>query len=80
MILSLGNYYSFANTHQKEARLFFTQGCVPDENENEDDVPQMSHDVGPESEFEADTPTAPVHVPAKKAKGRPKGKQKKTGK
>ncbi|KAJ5196404.1 hypothetical protein N7449_006883 [Penicillium cf. viridicatum] len=75
-----GNYYSFANTHQKEARLFFTQGCVPDENENEDDAPQMSHDVGPESEFEADTPTAPVHVPAKKAKGRPKGKQKKTGK
>ncbi|KAJ5278127.1 hypothetical protein N7524_004280 [Penicillium chrysogenum] len=75
-----GNYYSFANTHQKEARLFFTQGCVPDENENEDDTPQMSQDAGPESEFEADTPTAPVHVPAKKAKGRPKGKQKKTGK
>ncbi|KAJ6128342.1 hypothetical protein N7471_009559 [Penicillium samsonianum] len=75
-----GNYYSFANTHQKEARLFFTQGCVPDENENEDDTPQMSHDAGPESEFEADTPTAPVHAPAKKAKGRPKGKQKKTGK
>ncbi|KAJ6186320.1 hypothetical protein N7519_007621 [Penicillium mononematosum] len=75
-----GNYYSFANTHQKEARLFFTQGCVPDENENEDDTTQMSQDVGPESEFEADTPTAPVHVPAKKAKGRPKGKQKKTGK
>ncbi|OQD60033.1 hypothetical protein PENPOL_c030G08657 [Penicillium polonicum] len=75
-----GNYYSFANTHQKEARLFFTQGCVPDENENSDDAPQMSHDAGPESEFEADTPTAPVHVPAKKAKGRPKGKQKKTGK
>ncbi|KXG49462.1 uncharacterized protein PGRI_063190 [Penicillium griseofulvum] len=75
-----GNYYSFANTHQKEARLFFTQGCVPDEDENEDDTPQMSQDAGPESEFEADTPTAPVHVPAKKAKGRPKGKQKKTGK
>ncbi|CDM35614.1 hypothetical protein DTO013E5_6497 [Penicillium roqueforti] len=77
-----GNYYSFANTHQKEARLFFTQGCVPDENENEneDETPQMSQDVGPESEFEADTPTAPVHVPAKKAKGRPKGKQKKIGK
>ncbi|KAJ5383300.1 hypothetical protein N7517_001211 [Penicillium concentricum] len=75
-----GNYYSFANTHQKEARLFFTQGCVPDENENEDDTPQMSQDAGPESEFEADTPTAPVHVPAKKAKGRPKGKQKKAGK
>ncbi|KAK4860648.1 hypothetical protein LT330_004379 [Penicillium expansum] len=75
-----GNYYSFANTHQKEARLFFTQGCVPDENENEDDTPQMSQDAGPESEFEADTPTAPVPMPAKKAKGRPKGKQKKTGK
>ncbi|KAJ5794462.1 hypothetical protein N7457_001061 [Penicillium paradoxum] len=76
-----GNYYSFANTHQKEARLFFTQGCVPGGNENEDDAPQMSQDVGPESEFEADTapePSAPV--PARKAKGRPKGKQKKTGK
>ncbi|KAJ5164725.1 uncharacterized protein N7500_006555 [Penicillium coprophilum] len=75
-----GNYYSFANTHQKEARLFFTQGCVPDENENEDDTPQISQDAGPESEFEADTPTAPVQVPAKKAKGRPRGKQKKAGK
>ncbi|KAJ5959048.1 uncharacterized protein N7479_006198 [Penicillium vulpinum] len=77
-----GNYYSFANTHRKEARLFFTQGCVPDENENEneEDTPQMSQDAGPESEFEADTPTVPVHVPAKKAKGRPKGKQKKIGK
>lgn len=79
-IPSPGNYYSFANTHQKEARLFFTQGCVPDENENEDDTPQMSHDAGPESEFEADTPAAPVHIPAKKTKGRPKGKQKKAGK
>ncbi|KAJ5512957.1 hypothetical protein N7463_002509 [Penicillium fimorum] len=77
-----GNYYSFANTYQKEARLFFTQGCVPDENENEneDDTPQMSQDAGPESEFEADTPIAPVHAPARKAKGRPKGKQKKAGK
>jgi centromere protein C len=79
--LFLGNYYSFANTHQKEARLFFTQGCVPDENENGNDTPQMSQDVGPESEFEADTaPAAPTPIPAKKAKGRPKGKQKKSGK
>ncbi|KAJ5576316.1 hypothetical protein N7535_003242 [Penicillium sp. DV-2018c] len=83
-----GNYYSFANTHRKEARLFFTQGCVPDENENGNDTPQMSQDAGPESEYEA----APAPAPAKKAKARPKGptkgpskgpskgKQKKTGK
>lgn len=24
-----GNYYSFANTYSRDARLFFTQGCVP---------------------------------------------------
>ncbi|KAJ5145660.1 uncharacterized protein N7515_000224 [Penicillium bovifimosum] len=83
-ILFLGNYYSFANTHRKEARLFFTQGCVPDESENGNDTPQMSQDVVPESEFEADTAAAAAAAaapaPAKKGKGRPKGKQKKTGK
>ncbi|KAL4801441.1 kinetochore CENP-C fungal-like protein [Aspergillus unguis] len=33
-----GNYYSFANTYTKDARLFFTQGCVPGTAEG-DDVP-----------------------------------------
>ncbi|OQE16394.1 hypothetical protein PENSTE_c024G09392 [Penicillium steckii] len=28
-----GNMYSFANPYGKEARLFFTQGCVPEEGE-----------------------------------------------
>ncbi|KAL1985560.1 hypothetical protein VTN96DRAFT_7780 [Rasamsonia emersonii] len=28
-----GNYYSFANAYQSDARLFFTQGCVPTEAE-----------------------------------------------
>jgi centromere protein C len=87
-IFSPGNYYSFANTHHKEARLFFTQGCVPDESEsenendtqaeidNDNDMSAVSHDASPESEVEPEAVPAPV----KKAKGRPKGKQKKAGK
>lgn len=31
-----GNIYSFQNPYQKDTRLFFTQGCVPDENSEED--------------------------------------------
>jgi hypothetical protein len=30
----IGNYYSFANMCDKDARLFFTQGCVPVEVES----------------------------------------------
>lgn len=86
----LGNYYSFANTHHKEARLFFTQGCVPDESEsenendtqgeidNDNDMSAVSQNASPETEVEPETTPAPA--PAKKAKGRPKGKQKKDGK
>lgn len=83
-----GNYYSFANAHQKEARLFFTQGCVPDETEDEvenetqgetdhdNDRSALSRDASGESEPEPE----PEPIPQKKARGRPKGKQKKAGK
>ncbi|KAL4941003.1 kinetochore CENP-C fungal-like protein [Aspergillus oleicola] len=31
-----GNYYSFANTYNKDARLFFTQGCIPSAGDGDD--------------------------------------------
>jgi centromere protein C len=67
-----GNYYSFMNQHQKEARLFFTQGCVPSEGES---TPQAQpKGAVQEGEFEPESgPSAP---PAAKTRGRPKGKQK----
>lgn len=66
-----GNYYSFMNQHQKEARLFFTQGCVPGEGES---TPQAeSKGAVQESEFEAES--GPSTAPTAK-RGRPKGKQK----
>lgn len=60
------------NPHQKETRLFFTQGCVPGEGES---TPQTgSKGAVQETEFEPDSgPSAP---PAAKTRGRPKGKQK----
>ncbi|CAG8944898.1 unnamed protein product [Penicillium salamii] len=83
-----GNYYSFANPHGKEARLFFTQGCVPDESgeqndtqgelDNDNDTSAVSREGSAESEAEAEAPAPdPVPAPVKKSKGRPKGKQKK---
>lgn len=76
----IGNYYSFQNAHRKEARLFFTQGCVP--NENEESPASQSKPAVQESEFEADgevengTKSGPTAATAKKARGRPKGKPK----
>ncbi|KAJ5319402.1 hypothetical protein MYU51_017469 [Penicillium brevicompactum] len=86
-----GNYYSFANPHRKEARLFFTQGCVPDETEGEEgtdtqgelddnETSAVSRGGSPETDVEAEPAPAPAPAPVKKAKGRPKGKQKKAGK
>ncbi|CAG7921846.1 unnamed protein product [Penicillium olsonii] len=91
-----GNYYSFANSHGKEARLFFTQGCVPDETEsgeendtqgeldNDNDTSAVSREGSDDSEAEpeAEPEASPVPgpVPVKKSRGRPKGKQKKAGK
>ncbi|KAJ5928035.1 hypothetical protein N7466_006991 [Penicillium verhagenii] len=46
-----GNYYSFQNAHSKEARLFFTQGCVPGEDEI---ALSKSRNAVQESEFEAE--------------------------
>ncbi|KAJ5693312.1 hypothetical protein N7462_002735 [Penicillium macrosclerotiorum] len=69
-----GNYYSFANPYQKEARLFFTQGCVPADSE-EASPSQGPKTAGQESEFEADSGKSAA--PATKTRGRPpKGKQK----
>ena len=56
------------NQHSKEARLFFTQGCVP----GEDEASASKNDVQ-ESEFEPESATP---APPAKTRGRPKGKQK----
>ncbi|KAF3394037.1 Centromere protein 3 [Penicillium rolfsii] len=66
-----GNYYSFQNSHKKDARLFFTQCCLPEGSE----VPvQTQPENAVQSEFEAES--GPSEPPAAKARGRPKGKQK----
>ncbi|CEJ54715.1 hypothetical protein PMG11_01011 [Penicillium brasilianum] len=64
-----GNYYSFQNSHDKNARLFFTQCCLPEGSE----MPVQS-ETATQSEFEAES--GPSEPPAAKARGRPKGKQK----
>lgn len=70
-----GNYYSFANTHEFDARLFFTQGCVPTENEN-----LASEPASKPTAMEGDSATDA----GRPTKGRPKGsksaKQKAGGK
>ncbi|KAI9368077.1 hypothetical protein BJX61DRAFT_247793 [Aspergillus egyptiacus] len=63
-----GNYYSFANTYSKDARLFFTQGCIP----AGDDAPGSASKTDA-LDGESNTPPA---RPKAAAKGRPKGKQK----
>ncbi|KAJ5775945.1 uncharacterized protein N7511_000956 [Penicillium nucicola] len=72
-----GNYYSFANIHSKEVRLFFTQGQLPEEDEN--DTQPTTPEGGTESENETETASA-APVAVKKTKGRPKGKGKKNEK
>lgn len=68
-----GNYYSFANTHGKDARLFFTQGCVPVEGSNSAPGSASKNDTMEEE------PTPQVERPPGVGKGRPKGKQKAGG-
>ncbi|PLB39214.1 Cupin domain protein [Aspergillus candidus] len=72
-----GNYYSFANTHAKDTRLFFTQSCVPTESESEgaEPDPESASKFG-NIEDEAATPT---ERPAKGGKGRPKKQKGKAG-
>ncbi|KAK1143824.1 mitotic fidelity of chromosome transmission- protein [Aspergillus melleus] len=65
-----GNYYSFANTHGKDARLFFTQGCVP--MDKDDSAPESASKL---ETMEGDAAT-PITRPSGPGKGRPKGKQK----
>ncbi|KAL6234247.1 hypothetical protein BDW75DRAFT_170172 [Aspergillus navahoensis] len=70
-----GNYYSFANTYNKDARLFFTQGCVPSTAEG-DDAPGSASKTDA-LDGESNTPPArPKGQKAMAGKGRPKGKQK----
>ncbi|KAJ5726518.1 uncharacterized protein N7483_007875 [Penicillium malachiteum] len=70
-----GNYYSFQNAHKKEARLFFTQGCVPGEGE---EIATKSKPAVQDSEFEGEGEAESEESSSKatKARGRPKGKQK----
>ncbi|KAE8348454.1 kinetochore CENP-C fungal-like protein [Aspergillus coremiiformis] len=68
-----GNYYSFANTHGKDARLFFTQGCVPVEGNSSAPGSASKNDTMEEE------PTPQVERLLGFGKGRPKGKQKAGG-
>ena len=71
----IGNYYSFANTYNKDARLFFTQGCVPSTAEG-DDAPGSASKT---DALDGESNTPPARSRPQKAtagKGRPKGKQK----
>ncbi|KAL3485797.1 kinetochore CENP-C fungal-like protein [Aspergillus germanicus] len=65
-----GNYYSFANTYSKDARLFFTQGCVPTEG---DETPGSASKA---DALDGESNTPPARPKATSGKGRPKGKQK----
>ena len=65
----LGNYYSFANTHEFDARLFFTQGCVPMESEVENEAPAADATSKPAA-LEEDSA---VDTGRSTTKGRPKG-------
>ncbi|KAF7595138.1 hypothetical protein BBP40_007105 [Aspergillus hancockii] len=67
-----GNYYSFANTHGKDARLFFTQGCVPMEGNGSAPGSASKNDTMEEEPTQISRPTGA-------GKGRPKGKQKAGG-
>ncbi|KAL4912167.1 kinetochore CENP-C fungal-like protein [Aspergillus aurantiobrunneus] len=67
-----GNYYSFANTYNKDARLFFTQGCVPSTEEG-DDAPGSASKT---DALDGESNTPPTRPKATTGKGRPKGKQK----
>ncbi|KAL2001591.1 hypothetical protein VTN02DRAFT_1546 [Thermoascus thermophilus] len=63
-----GNYYSFANTYDKDARLFFTQGCVPVE-------PDGSAAASKPAVAERESTTEGSRTTGG-TKGRPRGKQK----
>ncbi|KAL4898425.1 kinetochore CENP-C fungal-like protein [Aspergillus ambiguus] len=67
-----GNYYSFANNFSKDARLFFTQGCVPTENDGS--VPGSA--TKPDMMEGEESSEPPKAARTGGAKGRPKGKQK----
>ncbi|KAJ5216770.1 hypothetical protein N7468_009778 [Penicillium chermesinum] len=68
-----GNHYSFQNPYEREARLFFTQGCIPNEGE-QSNPSEESHAAAPESGLEGESD--PATSKASKNRGRPKGKAK----
>ncbi|CAI7584161.1 unnamed protein product [Penicillium pancosmium] len=74
-----GNVYSFANPYEKDVRLFFTQGCVPDEDSEEDSgtTSQAVEQGNSDGETEAEAGPSKPKPKAKPAatRGR-KGKQK----
>ncbi|GAD97329.1 Cupin domain protein [Paecilomyces variotii No. 5] len=67
-----GNYYSFANAYEKDARLFFTQGCIPTEGEAAAAAAESSK---PATEEESPAGASTGRA-TNNAKGRPRGKQK----
>lgn len=74
-----GNVYSFANPYEKDVRLFFTQGCVPDEDSEEDSgtTSQAVEQGNSDGETEAEAGPSKSKPKAKPAAARGrKGKQK----
>ncbi|KAL4928241.1 Cupin domain protein [Aspergillus undulatus] len=59
-----GNYYSFANTYTKDARLFFTQGCVPSASDG-DEAPGSASKT---DALDGETNTPPARPKATAAK------------
>lgn len=66
-----GNYYSFANAYHSDARLFFTQGCVPTEAEKAE---KADNSAGTASKAAASEQESSAEKSQAKGKGRGKSK------
>ncbi|KAJ5476962.1 hypothetical protein N7539_007106 [Penicillium diatomitis] len=79
-----GNYYSFQNSRNRNARLFFTQCCLPEGSEGPVQTDQTEAAPPPPTTMtttdttpsESEHDNAVSEPPAAKPRGRPKGKQK----
>lgn len=60
---NVGNYYSFANASQREARLFFTQGCIPDSDPAAASAPAPATTAAPTTATTVES-TAPAEATA----------------
>lgn len=69
-----GSHYSFANPYDKDARLFFTQGCIPDESEELPTAESKgdAQDGGPEAQSAQSGPSKPKPANARGRKGKQK--------